>query len=91
MKKLHVLVGQCVRKISAVACEFSSIKIYYSVNRINEIYVLLKKKHTHLNFIYSILCNIATVCFAAIELAIVLHGFCDVNVTLCDVNVTLSK
>ena len=28
-----------VRKISCVACGFSFIKIHYSVNRINEVYV----------------------------------------------------
>ena len=40
--------------------------IHYSVNRINEVYVKT------LNFIYSILWNFVTVCFAAIELVIVL-------------------
>ena len=39
MKKLHF-----VRKISSVACGFSCIKIHYSVNRINEVYVFLFNK-----------------------------------------------
>ena len=59
-----------VRKISSVACGFSSIKIHYSVNRINEVNVCFFQ-HISL-YIQSILWNVVTVCFAAIELAIVL-------------------
>ena len=31
-----------VRKISSVACGFSSVKIHYAVNRINEVYVFFQ-------------------------------------------------
>ena len=80
-----MLAGTSVWKISYVACGFSSVKIHYSVNIINEVYVvvffsikyhysdiLLKKK---LNFIYSILWNVVIICFSAVELVIVLAWF----------------
>ena len=38
-KELYFVAETDVRKINYVACDFSSIKIHYSVNRINEIYV----------------------------------------------------
>ena len=38
-KSSILLAGTGVRKISSVACGFSSVKIHYSVNRINEVYV----------------------------------------------------
>ena len=48
----------CWRKISSVACELSSVKIHFSANRINEVYVFsikyfysdisLKKHKLHL-------------------------------------------
>ena len=69
MKKVHLLAGTRIRKISSVAFGFSSIKIHYSVNRINEVYVFMKK---HLLHLYSIFWNGVTICFAAIELVIVL-------------------
>ena len=65
----------------------------YSVNRINEVYIFFNKifiEKKNINCIYSILWNDVIVCFAAIELVIVLACFCDVSVTLCNVSVTLS-
>ena len=57
-KAAFLLAGTGVRIISFVACGFSSNKIFYSVNRINEVYVftikyrysdiLLKKHKLHL-------------------------------------------
>ena len=53
-KSCILLAGTGLRKISSVECGFSSIKIQYSVNRINEVYVfsikyrysdILLKKH----------------------------------------------
>ena len=39
LKRLHFF----RRKISSAACGFSSIKIHYSVTRINEVYVFFNK------------------------------------------------
>ena len=39
MKKLH-FISRSVRENNTVASGFSSIKIHYSVNRINEVYVI---------------------------------------------------
>ena len=64
-----------LRKISSVACGFSSIKMHYSLNRINGVYVFfLKNILKNINFIH-ILWNFVTACFAAIELVIVLAWF----------------
>ena len=38
-EKAVVLAGTGVRKNSSAACGFSSVKIYYYVNRISEVYV----------------------------------------------------
>ena len=42
-KSSILLTGTGVREISSAACWFSSVKIHYSVNRINEVYVVLIK------------------------------------------------
>ena len=72
--------------MSYVSCGFSRIKIHFSdyqkslISRINEVYVFFwspKKFHSFM-----------TVCFAAITLVIVWHGFCDVSVMLCNVRYT---
>ena len=39
-KAAFCLAGTRIRKISSVSCGFSSIKIHYSVNRINEFNVV---------------------------------------------------
>ena len=76
------------RKISSVACWFSSVKIHYSDKRINVVYIfsinysygdILLEKKTHLDFIYGILWIVVTVCFAAIELTIYCIGIVSVT------------
>ena len=37
--------GTGIRKISSIACGFSSFKIHYSVNKINEVYVFYSIKY----------------------------------------------
>ena len=37
-EKLHFVSRSGVKKISSVACWYSSTKVHYSVNRINEVY-----------------------------------------------------
>ena len=81
-----MLAGTGVRKTSFVVCGFSSIKIHYSINKINEVYVfsisdILLKKKKHIDSIHSILWNIVTVCFATIELVMYWYGFCGFSVT----------
>ena len=61
-----------VRKISSVACGFSSIKIHYSVNRINEVNVCFFSTYIAIHSKHLLEWNVVTVCFAAIELAFVL-------------------
>ena len=43
-KSAFLLAGTAVRKIISVACGFSSSKIHYSFNRINEVHVFYVKK-----------------------------------------------
>ena len=67
-----------------VACGFSSIKIYCSVNRFHEVYVFSIK------YCYS------DILLKKYELYLFLlllywHGFFDVSVTLLDVSVTILK
>ena len=73
MKRLHFVGRNWRKEISYVVREFSSVKIHYSVNRITDVYVFSNKIslkryfiEKNLNFIYSILWNVVTVCFAAI-------------------------
>ena len=73
-EKAAFLAGNGVRKISSVACCFSSIKTQYSVHRIKEVCVF-NKLLKNLNCIYSILWNVLTVCFVATKLDIVLAWF----------------
>ena len=40
-KNSILLAGTGVKKIRYVACGFSSVKIHYYVNRINEVYVVV--------------------------------------------------
>ena len=61
--------GTGVRNISFVACGIYQNQLFCQKNS----NTLLKK--THLNFIYSILWNVVTNRFAAIELVIVLAWF----------------
>ena len=64
-------------------CNIPAYKVYRYSSRINEVYVFFINKislyryfiEKNLNFIYRILWNIVTVCFAAIELVIVLAWF----------------
>ena len=82
-----LLAQTIVRKISSVACWFSSIKIHYSDKRINAVYIfsikysysniLLGKKH--LDFTYGILWIVVTFYFAAIELTIYCIGMVSVT------------
>ena len=39
-EKLHFVSPNWCKEISYVACRFSSVKIHYSVNRINEVYAV---------------------------------------------------
>ena len=48
MKSCILLTGTGVRRMSSVTCGFSSIKIHYSVNRINEVYVFFKMYEDYL-------------------------------------------
>ena len=75
-EKAAFLARTGIRKIRSGACGFSSIKMHYSVSRLNEVYVFNEKKP---NFTYSILWNVVTVCFASVELVIV---FGMISVTL---------
>ena len=68
-----------VRKISSVAFGFSSVKVHYSVNRINEVMLLFFKYRLKIHKLRLFL------------LLLYWHGFFDVSVTLCDVSITLSK
>ena len=91
LKKLHFvsLYGTGVRKISSVAFRFSSIKIHFSVNSINEVYVFSIKYRYFIEkniiFIYSILWNVVLP-FVSLQSTLLLYwpGFCDVSITLCD-------
>ena len=75
MKKRH-FVSQNLRKETIyVARGFSSIKIHYSVNRLNEDHVFSINEKKHIKFIYNILWNVVTVCFGAITRVIVLAWF----------------
>ena len=64
-----VTTGTGVRKNTSVPCGFSSVKIQKFMG------FFFFRTWKNLNFIYSILCNALAVCFAAIELVIVLAGF----------------
>ena len=88
-----MLARTSVRKISSVACGFSSVKIQYSDKRINAVYIfsirysysdILLEKHIY--FIYGILWIVVTACFAAIELTI--DCICMVSVTSASCYVT---
>ena len=73
-----------MRKISSAAYGFSSVKIHYSVNRINEVCFFNNFIEKNLNFIYSILWNVVTVCFTAIQL--VVFGMVSVMSASCFVS-----
>ena len=85
IKRLYFVRQNWRKEICSVAWVLSSIKIHYSVNRIQEVYafsiiyrysdILLKKTPTKLNVYISSNGMLWTVCFAAVELIIVLTWF----------------